>query len=52
MTVTADEYRHMAKEQYHSDGEIEIDDDADVSISIGGAYVQAWVWVDGSNQAE
>jgi hypothetical protein len=29
------------------DGELEIDDDAVVSLSdFGGAYVAAWVWVD------
>lgn len=39
------EYRKIAKE-LQKDGELEIDDDAIVSISEdGGAYVQAWVWV-------
>lgn len=35
-----------AKDQWHKDGECEIDDDAVVSTSKEGAYVQAWVWVD------
>ena len=35
-----------AKDQWHKDGECEIDDDAVVSTSKDGAYVQAWVWVD------
>lgn len=36
-----------AKENYHSEGEIEIDRDAIVSRARNGfgAYVQAWVWV-------
>lgn len=39
--------RELAHEQYHCDGEIEIDDSATVSEGDGnGAYVQAWVWVD------
>lgn len=39
-------FRNIAKEQLQKDGELEIDDDAVVSISEdGGAYVQAWVWV-------
>jgi len=49
--MTTDQtYREMAKEQYHRDGKIEIDDNAPVSRespgeSEDGAYVQAWVWV-------
>lgn len=47
-------YFDAAKDQYHSEGEIEIDDDAVVSLSEDtdyesghrGAYVEAWVWVD------
>ena len=38
-------YRKAAKEAYHRDGEIEIDDNAIVSHSEDGAYVQAWVWI-------
>ena len=42
------EIRAMAKDRWHRDGEIEIDDNAKVSVSGDGegAYVQAWVWVD------
>ncbi len=44
------EYRKLAKEQFHADGEIEIDDNCKVSLiddpeSENGAYVTAWVWV-------
>jgi len=44
-------YRKAAKKQYHDEGRIEVDDGAtvskaqDVTVS-GGAYVQAWVWVE------
>ena len=39
-------FRNRAMELYHEDGEIEIDDSAEVSIGgDDGAYVQAWVWV-------
>lgn len=38
-------YRAAAKSTYHRQGEIEIDDNAIVSHSEEGAYVQAWVWV-------
>jgi hypothetical protein len=39
-------FRDRAKESYHEEGKIEIDDDAHVSTNGGhGAYVQAWVWV-------
>ena len=39
-------YRIKAREIYQVEGECEIDDAAEVSISdSGGAYVQAWVWV-------
>ncbi len=37
-----------ARRFYEKDGEIEIDENAEVSRSRGiypGAYVQAWVWV-------
>ena len=44
-------YREQARKQYHRDGEIEIPDSAEISMSDDptsspGAYVQAWVWVD------
>lgn len=38
-------YREQAKHQWQRD-ELEIDDDATVSISENGAWVQAWVWVE------
>lgn len=42
-----DRVRDRARALYARDGEIEIDDDAVISRgSDGGAYVQAWVWVD------
>lgn len=47
-TMTDEEYRKAAREQYQRDGEIEIDSNAQVSINVErqeGAYVQAWVWV-------
>ena len=38
----------LAREGYACDGSIEIDDLAVISMSDDfGAYVQAWVWVDG-----
>ncbi len=42
-------YRLAAKLLYHSEGDIEIPDDAFVSGTeppVDGAYVSAWVWVD------
>lgn len=39
-------YREYAKEHLDDDGELEIDDDAVVSLGADdGAYVEAWVWV-------
>jgi hypothetical protein len=39
-------YRTRAKELYHEDGQIEVDDNAPISRGDDeGAYVQAWVWV-------
>lgn len=38
-------YIQRAEDLYSREGEIEIDDDAAVSISEDGAYVQGWVWV-------
>ncbi len=41
--------RAQAKERYHDEGFIEIDDNAPVSRGEdnpdGGAYVQAWIWI-------
>ena len=42
-------FRLRAKELYHEEGEIEIDEKARVSVSDEGAYVEAWVWVRTSN---
>lgn len=45
--MTDKEFIEKAREQYAKDGEIEIDDDALLTGQHeGGAYVQAWVWVD------
>jgi hypothetical protein len=44
-TGVLERYIAEAKRKYHVDGEVEIDDDAVVSHSDEGAYVQAWVWV-------
>ncbi len=39
-------FRNRAKELYHEEGEIEVDNDARVSSGDDdGAYVAAWVWV-------
>ena len=38
--------RDMARTQYSSEGQVEIDSNAEISMSEdNGAYVQAWVWV-------
>jgi hypothetical protein len=45
--AVADAYRKAAKELHVHEGTLEIDPGAMVSQSEdGGAYVQAWVWVD------
>lgn len=38
-------FKDAAHSAHHLDGECEIDDDAVVSDSEAGAYVQAWIWV-------
>lgn len=38
-------YLDQARDLYHRDGELEIEDEGIVSDSDEGAYVQAWVWV-------
>ncbi|HWZ31078.1 MAG TPA: hypothetical protein VNX18_07090 [Bryobacteraceae bacterium] len=39
-------FRALAKELYHEDGQIEVDDNACVSRGDEeGAYVEAWLWV-------
>jgi hypothetical protein len=45
-SADAERLRGLAFEQYHRDGEIEIPEDAAVSVFNDGAYVAAWVWVD------
>jgi len=48
MSHTDKQFLDRAQEVYQVDGEVEFDDDAQVSQNyIGqGAYVQAWVWVE------
>ena len=43
--LSDDDMRHAAATLYHVDGALEIDDDAKVSRTDDGAYVQAWVWL-------
>ncbi len=48
--MSDDDHRELAKQQYESEGEIEVDQKARVSRSEDhtgeiGAYVQAWVFV-------
>lgn len=43
---TDDQYHAAAKRLHESEGQLEIDNGATISVSDdGGAYVQAWVWV-------
>ena len=39
-------YRKKARESWGKQEDIEVDNDAQVSLADGGAYVQAWVWVE------
>ena len=48
--MTETQFRDAAKEQYHQEGYLEIDPDAQVNVLDIGAYVQAWVWVDDPEQ--
>lgn len=42
-----EQIREMASDEYHRDGELEIDDGAIISEGDdNGAYVMAWRWVD------
>ena len=42
----------MARSLYEgTDGDIEVDDDASISPSEGGTWVQAWVWVPDDEQS-
>jgi hypothetical protein len=44
------QYRAAARRDHHKDGECEVDENALISKGEdGGAYVQAWVWVDDSD---
>ena len=44
--LSDDEYRRLAKQQHESEGKIEIDLHARISLSEdGGAWVQGWVFV-------
>jgi hypothetical protein len=41
-----DWFRNRARALYGEEGQIEVDEDAKVSVGDDeGAYVQAWVWV-------
>jgi hypothetical protein len=40
-----DRYRDAATELWSKDS-LQIDEDSTVSVGEGGAWVQAWVWVD------
>jgi heme-degrading monooxygenase HmoA len=42
---TKEDYRETAKACHNSEGYCEVDDNAEVSESDDGAYVQAWVWI-------
>ena len=39
------ELLQKARELYHEDGTIEIDDNAQISVGDEGTWVQAWVYV-------
>jgi hypothetical protein len=46
-------YRAQAKEQYESEGTLEIDENALISRGWDpGAYVEAWVWVENPEDGE
>jgi hypothetical protein len=49
MKALENKYRDAARRLYHDEGHIEVDKQAEVSISenedADGCYVQAWVWV-------
>jgi hypothetical protein len=48
-TPTDEQMRLAARQQWQREGEIEVDDNAEISRADDnfdkGAYVQAWVWV-------
>lgn len=41
----------LARRQWVESGNLEIDDDAEVSQSAAGAWVQAWVWVEEDDES-
>lgn len=45
MEPTREQVIEKAKDTYEEEGAIEIDDNAKISPSDGGWYVQAWVYV-------
>lgn len=51
-TPVMDQLREIGQRDYQKEGEVEIDEQATVSVNdtpgetITGAYVQGWVWVD------
>jgi hypothetical protein len=48
-----EDYIRKAKQQYESEGFIEIDDNAKLSVGMDkGVYVEAWVWVSDEKEDE
>lgn len=45
MGKTNNEYIEKAKELYAIPGELDVDDDAEVSVTEDGAWVAAWVFI-------
>jgi predicted sugar kinase len=54
-----EKWLELAREKWEDEGELEIDDDARVSLSeavgepagtLAGAYVSAWVWVEATDE--
>ena len=48
--MTEQQFRSAALEQYEQEHYVIFDDNAQVNKLETGAYVQAWVWVDDSEQ--
>jgi hypothetical protein len=44
-SATAEYVREVAKHMYQADGQVEIDDNAELSHGNDGVYVAAWVFV-------
>lgn len=54
LNAEREKWVERAREQCHSDGEVEIDADATISETDeteGGQYVLAWVWVSGEDES-